>query len=74
MATEIEAAGGRALALPADVTDEAAIGAAVAGAVAAFGGLDIVIANAGIGGRGKVEDPTLAEWRSWRPQRPRPPS
>ena len=64
VATEIEAAGGRALALPADVTDEAAIGAAVAGAVAAFGGLDIVIANAGIGGRGKVEETTLADWQA----------
>lgn len=38
--------GGRALAVPADVRDDAAIQGAVAQAVEAFGGLDIVINNA----------------------------
>jgi NAD(P)-dependent dehydrogenase (short-subunit alcohol dehydrogenase family) len=37
-----------ALGLAADVTDRAAIGSAVEGAVARFGGLDVVVANAGI--------------------------
>ena len=46
---EIAAAGGRALALPADVTDETAVEGAVARLVGEFGGLDIVIANAGAG-------------------------
>ena len=59
---EIAAAGGRALALPADVTDEAAIEGAVARLVREFGGLDIVIANAGAGHNGTVEDTTLADW------------
>src|SRR3954451_17726630 len=62
VAAEIGAAGGRALALPADVTDEGAIGNAVERAVSASGGLDIVIANAGIGGRGPVEGTALADW------------
>lgn len=64
VAGEIAAAGGRALALTADVTDEAAIGGAVERAASAFGGLDIVIANAGIGGRGSVENFPLAEWQA----------
>lgn len=63
-AGEIAAAGGTALALPADVTDEAALGAAVERAVAAFGGLDIVIANVGRGQRGPVEGLALAEWNA----------
>jgi NAD(P)-dependent dehydrogenase (short-subunit alcohol dehydrogenase family) len=40
--------GERALGLAADVTDRAAIDAAVSGAVERFGGVDIVVANAGI--------------------------
>lgn len=59
---EIAADGGRALALPADVTDEAAIAGAVARLVGAFGGLDIVIANAGVGHSGRVDELTLADW------------
>lgn len=41
-------AGGEALALPADVSDEAQISAAIDSAAKAWGGLDIVISNAGI--------------------------
>ena len=47
-AAEIDAAGGSALALTADVTDEAAVEAAVAAAEQEFGGLDTIVANAGI--------------------------
>jgi len=43
--------GARALAVPTDVTDEAATKALVARAVEAFGGVDIYYANAGIEGR-----------------------
>ena len=46
VAAEIEAAGGRALAIRLDVRDEAAIGAAVARAAEAFGGIDILVNNA----------------------------
>jgi citronellol/citronellal dehydrogenase len=45
-AAEIEAAGGRALAVPTDVRFEDRIRAAVAEAVATFGGLDILVNNA----------------------------
>ena len=45
-AREIEAAGGRALALTVDVRDEAEVEAAVAQTVATFGGIDILVNNA----------------------------
>jgi short-subunit dehydrogenase len=47
---------GEVLALTADVRDGAALTAAVEGAVARFGRLDALIANAGIGHRGAVVD------------------
>jgi 2-keto-3-deoxy-L-fuconate dehydrogenase len=46
----------------ADVTDDAAVRAAVAEAADALGGLDILINNAGIGAAGTVEDNDDAEW------------
>lgn len=53
------------LALEADVTDEAALRGAVARAVEAFGGLDVVCANAGTGGpAGALETLDAAEWRA----------
>ncbi|HJV43556.1 SDR family NAD(P)-dependent oxidoreductase [Caulobacter sp.] len=48
VAREIEEQGGRALAVAASVTDEAAVGAMVERALAAFGRVDIAINNAGI--------------------------
>ena len=45
-AAEIEAAGGRALALACDIRDEQAIAAAVARTVETFGGIDILVNNA----------------------------
>ena len=45
-AAAIEAAGGRALAIACDIRDESAIDAAVAAAVARFGGIDILVNNA----------------------------
>ncbi|MEP7116563.1 MAG: 3-oxoacyl-ACP reductase FabG [Acidobacteriota bacterium] len=45
---EIAAAGGRAVSLSLDVTDSAAVVAAVAGVVAAHGRLDILVSNAGV--------------------------
>ena len=45
-AAEIEAAGGRALALACDIRDEQAIAAAVARTVDTFGGIDILVNNA----------------------------
>jgi citronellol/citronellal dehydrogenase len=45
-AREVEAAGGKALALAVDIRDEAAVHDAVAQAVKAFGGIDILVNNA----------------------------
>ncbi len=45
-AAEIEAAGGKALALQVDIRDEASVHAAVAKAVEVFGGIDILVNNA----------------------------
>lgn len=45
-AAEIEAAGGKALPLVVDVRDEDAVADAVAQAVAAFGGIDVLVNNA----------------------------
>ena len=61
-AGEIESAGGRALALEADVTrlDDALD--AVARLEEAFGGVDIVINNAGVIGSGTVETTDEEEW------------
>lgn len=49
-AAEIEKAGGKALAVAADTTDDAAMKGLVAQTVEKFGRLDIVVANAGING------------------------
>jgi NAD(P)-dependent dehydrogenase (short-subunit alcohol dehydrogenase family) len=46
----------------ADVTDTAALEAAVEGAVERFGGIDVVIANAGIGSGGSVRAIDPAAW------------
>ena len=53
---EIEAAGGRAIALAADAGDAAAVRRAVAATVDTFGGLDILVNNAGLGLGGAIED------------------
>ena len=56
LAAEIETLGGEGLALPTDVQNEEAVAAAIGQAVAAFGGLKVVVANAGLGRYGAVED------------------
>src|SRR2546425_11486087 len=47
--SEIEAAGGRAFALPADVTDATAVRGAADNLNAKFGPIDVLFANAGVG-------------------------
>lgn len=62
VADEIEAAGGRAIAVSADVTSADDCRRAVEAAVTAFGGLDILFNNAGIIRRADVVDTTEDEW------------
>jgi rhamnulose-1-phosphate aldolase/alcohol dehydrogenase len=50
------------LAVGGDVTSEDAVAAAYAEAVARFGGVDILVSNAGIASSSPIEDTTLAEW------------
>src|SRR3954462_1293050 len=57
-----EAYGDRGLAVSGDVTSEAAVAEAFAAAVRQFGGLDIIVSNAGIASSAALEDTTLAEW------------
>jgi hypothetical protein len=61
LAGEIAEASGRVRALPTDVGDIAAAERLLAGAVEAFGGLDVLVNNAGANKRGSVEKYTAAE-------------
>ena len=51
------------LAVSGDVTSEAAVAAAFARAVERFGGVDVVVSNAGVASSAALEDTSLAEWR-----------
>ncbi len=53
---------GRSIACGMDVTSEEHVQAAVASAVAAYGGLDIVVSNAGISSANPIEDTTVEQW------------
>jgi NAD(P)-dependent dehydrogenase (short-subunit alcohol dehydrogenase family) len=59
---EIKAAGGEAVFVRLDVTNETDWQQAVAIAEQQFGKLDVLVNNAGIGGSGRVEDVTLEAW------------
>ena len=58
VAADVEAAGGRAIALRCDIRDEAQVQAAVAATVDAFGGIDVLVNNASaIWLRGTLDTP-----------------
>jgi 3-oxoacyl-[acyl-carrier protein] reductase len=62
---EIVAAGGQGLAVPTDVTQRAAVQQMVQVTADTFGGLDILVINAGVGGgRQHVEDSDPEAWRT----------
>ncbi len=62
-AAEIRAAGGDAIGVAVDVTNEEQVEASVAATIAAFGNLDVLVSNAGIQIVHPVEDFTFAEWK-----------
>jgi rhamnulose-1-phosphate aldolase/alcohol dehydrogenase len=62
-ATEsVEPYGDAGVAVVGDVASEAAVAAAFDAAVIHFGGVDIVVSNAGIASSAPVEETTLADW------------
>ena len=63
VAEGISSSGGRALAVPCDVTKEDSVEAAVAATVAEFGGIDILVANAGVLWLGPIESTPLKRWQ-----------
>jgi 3-oxoacyl-[acyl-carrier protein] reductase len=60
---EINAGGGQAIGCLADVSDAAAVQRMIADTIAAFGGLDIVVSNAGLRRQTPFLQMELAEWR-----------
>ncbi|MCU1556753.1 MAG: family oxidoreductase [Microbacteriaceae bacterium] len=58
----VDGANDAAFAVTADVADDTSVRAAIDAVVAQFGGIDIVINNAGIGAQGTVEDNADDEW------------
>ena len=60
---EVEAAGGKGLAVVADVTEPESLAGAVAEIVAEFGRLDVCVANAGFAVGGRFQKLTLADWQ-----------
>jgi 3-oxoacyl-[acyl-carrier protein] reductase len=60
---EINAAGGQAIGCMADVSDPDATQRMIADAVAAFGGIDILVSNAGLRRQTPFLDMSFAEWR-----------
>ena len=63
VASEIEAAGGRALALLADVTDDVAVQRMIRAAIEHFGRIDILVNNAALRRESPLEVMARAEWR-----------
>jgi 3-hydroxybutyrate dehydrogenase len=62
-AEEINKAGGKAMAVAMNVTDEAQVDAGVEQVVAKFGGVDVLVSNAGIQIISPVVDLKFADWK-----------
>lgn len=60
---EVEALGRKAVAIQCDVADDESVFAMKNRAIAAFGNIDILINNAGVGVRGLPENISLDDWR-----------
>ncbi len=63
VAKEIEQAGGRAIGVAMDVTDEAAVIAGTGKVVAELGAIDILVSNAGIQIVNPIENYDFADWK-----------
>lgn len=63
VANRIIDAGGRALAVPCDVTSEATVESAIATTSREFGGIDILVANAGVLWLGAIESTPVQRWQ-----------
>ena len=63
VADGIQAGGGTAMAVTMDVTSEADVNAAVAKVVAAYGGVDVLVSNAGVQIVHPVDEFPFAEWK-----------
>jgi len=61
LVAEIERGGGQALAAPADVAEQASVDAAVRAVVARFGGVDLLVNNAGYGRHVLFKDHDVAD-------------
>ena len=62
-AAEIRAAGGQALGIAMDVSSEQAVNDGVAAVIAAFGGVDVLVSNAGIQIVHPIEEFSYQEWK-----------
>jgi rhamnulose-1-phosphate aldolase/alcohol dehydrogenase len=62
-AEAVEALGDAGASVAGDVTSEVSVREAFATAIAAFGGVDIVVSNAGVASSAAIEETTLAEWQ-----------
>ncbi|MDO9438864.1 3-hydroxybutyrate dehydrogenase [Hydrogenophaga sp.] len=62
-AQEIESSGGTAMAVAMDVTNEDQVNTAVAAVVAAYGGVDVLVSNAGVQIVHPVEEFPFADWK-----------
>jgi 3-hydroxybutyrate dehydrogenase len=60
---EIESAGGQALSVTMDVTDERAVNDGTAACIEAFGGVDILVSNAGLQIVHPLEEFSFEEWK-----------
>ncbi len=60
---EIEREGGASMAVAMDVTDEKAVDAGTDAVAEAYGGLDVLVSNAGIQHLDPIVDLSLADWR-----------
>jgi rhamnulose-1-phosphate aldolase/alcohol dehydrogenase len=61
-AEAVQELGDSGLAVRADVRSEEAVAGAFRSAVEAFGGVDVVVSNAGVASSAPIEETTLAEW------------